>query len=423
MRTLASPSTLACLLGLLALAEGPAHAATDDVSMAFLELPPHPVAGVERVLVLELKGSAGSKVLAGGVVTALERGPLGNAQRAHVGGRRWQTGVTVERLTVAEEPDVAAVAALAKEHGAQVVIYGEAAGKESSYREYEQEREIVEKTENGEQKKTIEVDCAERAVAASWSYRVFAADGSTVHQDAGHSDRRSADCDEPGEDTLKIASARSLWAPVAEGAGLGVPAQFRPVYKSVRLVVFDKKDTRPTVEALEKGDWKQAATLASSSLAAQPYDHFQLHHAGLAAMGMGDLGAAETLFALAGRYSDVDLYGKMGAVATLRRNVGGQLDALLEAEAPSVAEPLASTVQGARAVLAAPEPKGKAVLTKQSLGNKVKVLSAPKKGEVVAELRVGTRVYESKAEGGMLLVVLPDGAATGWVSSKNTKDP
>ena len=95
MRTLASPSTLACLLGLLALAEGPAHAATDDVSMAFLELPPHPVAGVERVLVLELKGSAGSKVLAGGVVTALERGPLGNAQRAHVGGRRWQTGVTV----------------------------------------------------------------------------------------------------------------------------------------------------------------------------------------------------------------------------------------------------------------------------------------------------------------------------------------
>ena len=423
MRTLASPSTLACLLGLLTLGAAPAHAATDDVSMSFLELPPHPVAGVERVLVLDLKGSAGSKVLAGGAVSALERGALGNAQGAHVGGRRWQTGVTVERHTVGEEPDAAAVAALAKEHGAQVVIYGEASGKESSYREYEQEREIVEKTENGEQKKTIQVDCAERAVAAAWSYRIFAADGSTVHQDAGHSDRRSADCDEPGEDTLKIASTRSLWAPVAEGAGLGIPAQFRPVYKSVRLVVFDKKDTRATVESLAKGDWKQAATLAAASLAEHPYDHLQLHHAGLAAMGMGDLGSAESLFALAGRYSDSDLYGKVGALATLRRNVGSQLDAVLAAEAPSVAEPLTATVQAARAVLASPEPEGRVVVTKQLLGNDVKVLSAPKKGDVVTELRVGTRVYGTKDEGNMVRVVLPDGAATGWVASKNTRSP
>lgn len=408
------------LLTLFTLGGSAARAGTLQVRE--LVAPAHPVPGAEKVLILEPTGTGGH-AFASALQRTLGDEGLGTGSGPTVSDGLMAPRITASRMTEARQLTSELAVELAAKHGVQIIATGEVSGVEMSFREWEEERTRKERTDSGEKEIKYNVPCAAREVEVKSWYALFSATGEIIVNDDATRMVTSSDCDEYGDDPLKLDSAAALTQPLVDAAAFNFALQWRPHYRSASYPIFEDGDSGGVLADLKRGSWDAAATHAAAALGKQPYDYALQHHTALLLAMTGHYSDAVTQLQLVYRYTGDAAFQDLTRAIEQRQAAAAALAQLYQlSPQPRALDALAPQLAISQEIVARPLPEGRATVVRSLLDRPVELADGPKKGATVAAVPRGLQVFATAEEGKMSLVTLPDGAPGGWVPNRNLKD-
>ena len=316
-------------------------------------------------------------------------------------------------------PGADEVKKLAAANGAQAVLVVTAGGKQTAYETYSEDRTKT-VTQNGETKEeNYTVSCARRDAEASWTAALYlGSDGGEVMHTSQGGNLTSKDCDEEGDDPLKVKSEEELIGDLLNSGAPALAMKFNPYWASVRVAFARDKASSDAVALADKsGDWQGAVEVARSVLADDPYNAPAIYLIGFALEVGGRAEDAVVVYKLAARMKDDAVYQqavtrarqRVEELATLSRAYGIKPT---RANFTGVDEVIARAKQAADIPVA-----GVPAEIKGTRNKRVPVFKAnDPTSEILMMLPGDTEVRRISQANGMVQIQLPDGQQ-GWVSS------
>ncbi len=408
------------ILGLAGLASTPAFAKEKYQRV----VPPTAVVeGLQKVVIVDHTGSWGDHFNKH-AAEALRSNQLGLASGVPTADAPIKTGI-IDFIIVSGQQTMGGeqIRALAEQNGAQAVLVASATGRETAYESYSEDRKGIKTLDNGERvEETWTVKCGRRDVEASWEATLYsAADGSVVLDRSGSDTDKHSDCDEKGDDPLKVKSANEMIGSIITRGAANFTAGYAPYWDTVKIGVPKDRATRDAVDMADEGDWVTAVEMANELLLDDPYNAVAVYLNGLALELNGRASEAAGLYKFAERLKDDSVYDK---AVTRARQRAGELEVLSSAYGLEARPGSFTGVDAliARATKAAAVPvAGSPVTVKGGKNKRIPVTAEQSTGsEIVASVPGGTEVRKIKEEGGRAEIQLPDGLQ-GWIDGKLVK--
>ena len=384
--------------------------------------PEHVVEGLRKVVIID-NGGGWNQRFRDAVARSL-RSQVGHDDSAPEADAGLKAGV-VDFVVVkgSATPGAEEVKRLAAANAAQAVLVVTAGGKQTAYETYSEDR-AGNVTENGETKQqTYTVPCARRDAEAAWTGALYlGSDGSEVmHADQG-ANLTSRDCDEEGDDPLKVRTEEELIGDLLDGGAPALAMKFSPYWSSVRVAFARDKASNDAVTLADKsGDWQGAVEVARAVLADDPYNAPAIYLIGFALEVGGRADDAVVVYRLAARMKDDAVYQQ--AVSRARQRVG-ELETLARAYG---IKPTRTGFEGVDAVIARARQAadvpvaGVPAEIKGTRNKRIPVFKASDpSSEILIMLPGDTEVRRISQSNGMVQIQLPDGQQ-GWVSADLVK--
>lgn len=380
--------------------------------------PEHVVPELARVVIVSSDAPL-SDALAKGAAGAL-RQRYGFAEGVPVADEGLRSDI-VDAVIVrgSDTPGLEEIKAYAQANHAQAVLVGTAEGRETGFEPYKEERKETRVKDGVKYEDRWVVECARRDVEASWRLTLYSGiDGAVIASSQSTRTASDKDCDERGDDPLKLANEAELLGSLVTSVGAGFTADWAPTWRSFKVAMPSDRASREVERAAGDGDWTEAVALANAVLADDPFNAVSVYYVGLALELNGRASEAATLYGYASRLREDRVYDKARAGARERAT---QLESLLgysgnkpkSWDAAGVSTLLA-TATAASAVPLAGDP----VEVKGTENKRAPVYASPDGGgAVLVALPGGTTVRSLKTQGDMIQVQLPDGR-TGWMAAK-----
>lgn len=385
--------------------------------------PANVVTGLQKVVIVDHTGSW-SDHFNKNAAQAVRSNQLGFARDVPTADAPIKTG-TIDFVIVSGQETMGGeqIQSLAAENGAQAVLVATADGQQTAYETFNEDRKGIKTLDNGErvEEKWV-VNCARRDVEASWHATLYSgADGSVVFDSAGHDTDKHKDCDERGDDPLKVKSADDMVGSIITRGSTSFTYGYAPYWDTVKIAVPQDRATRDAADMADEGDWVTAVEMAAEILADDSYNAVAVYLTGMALEMHGRAQDAANLYKFAERLKDDSVYDK--AVTRARQRVG-ELSTLASAYGLEASQTSFNGVDAliARALKAAAIPVSGSPATLKGTKNKRVPVTAQKdaSSEIVASVPGGTEVRKLQDDGSRAEIQLPDGLQ-GWVDGKLVK--
>lgn len=384
--------------------------------------PEHVIDGLRKVAIIE-SGDGWNRYFRDAISRDL-RSQIGRADGVPEADTGLKTGI-VDFAVVkgSATPGGEEVRKLAAGSAAQAVLSVSATGKETAYETYTEDRTAV-TYENGEKKeRNYTVSCARRDAEAGWTAALYlGSDGSEVMHTSGSGTLSSRDCDEEGDDPLKILTADEMIANVLEGGSKTLVIKFSPYWSPIKVAFAKDKAVSDAVEVADKsGDWATAVEMAQNLLVDDAFNAPAIYLIGFALEMNGRSEEAAILYKFAARMKDDVLYqqavvrarARAAELVTLERAYGIR---------PKRAEFSGVEVVLERARKAADIPvAGVPAEIKGTRNKRIPVFrESDPASDVILMVPGDTEVRRISSSNGMVQIQLPDGQE-GWVTSDLVK--